>query len=44
MSPDIDKTFLCAKDQYEVKYQLLIKKPESTGMKHLNDSKAFIAY
>ena len=40
--PDIDKVYLYAKDPYEVKYQLLIKKREITGLKYLNDSKAFI--
>ena len=42
--PDIDKFFLYAKDPYEVKYQLLINKRESTGLKYLNDLKAFIEY
>ena len=42
--PDIDKIYLYAKDRYEVKYQFLINKWESTGSKHFNDSKAFIAY
>ena len=42
--PDIDKIYLYAKDQYEAKYQLLINKRESTGLKYLNDSKAFIEY
>ena len=41
---DIDKICLYAKDPYEAKYQFLIKKRESTGLKHLNDSKAFIDY
>ena len=40
--PDIDKIHLYAKDPYKVKYQLLITKRESTGLKYLNDSKAFI--
>ena len=40
--PDIDKIYLYAKDPYEAKYQLLINKRESTDLKHLNDSKAFI--
>ena len=31
--PDIDKIYLYAKDQYEAKYQLLINKRESTGLK-----------
>ena len=42
--PDIDKTFLYAKDLYEAKYQFLIKKREDVGTKHFNDSKAFIGY
>ena len=32
------------KDPYESKYYFLINKRESTGLKHLNDSKAFIEY
>ena len=32
------------KIQYEVKYQLLIKRKTSAGLKQLNDSKAFIEY
>ena len=40
--PNIDKIFLFAKYLYEVKYQYLINKLESTGSNHLNDSKAFI--
>ena len=42
--PDIDKIYLYAKDPYEDKYQFLIKKRESIGLKHLNDPKAFIEY
>ena len=42
--PDIDKIYLDAKDPYEAKYQFLINKRESTGLKHLNDPKAFIEY
>ena len=42
--PDIGKIYLYAKDPYEDKYQLLINKRESTGLKHFNDSKAFIEY
>ena len=41
---DIDKIFLYAKDLYETKYQILINKRESTGLKHLNDPKDFIGY
>ena len=42
--PDIDKIYLYAKYPYEAKYQLLIKKRESTDLKYLSDSKAFIEY
>ena len=42
--PDIDKSYLYAKDPYEAKYQFLVNKQESTGLRHLNDSKAFIEY
>ena len=42
--PDIDKIYLYAKDPYEAKYKFLINKRESTGLKHLNDLKAFIEY
>ena len=42
--PDIDKIYLYAKDPYEEKYQFLINKRESTGLKHFNDPKAFIEY
>ena len=33
-----------ARDPYEAKYQFLINKRESTGLKHFNDPKAFIDY
>ena len=42
--PDIDKIFLFAKDPNEAKYQLLINKRESTGLKYLNDPNTFIEY
>ena len=42
--PYIDKTYLYAKDLDEAKYQFLVKKQKSTGLKHLNDSKASIEY
>ena len=42
--PGIDKIYLYAKHPYEAKYQFLINKRESTGLKHFNDSKAFIEY
>ena len=39
-----DKKYLYAKDPYEAKYQLLIKKCEDVGIKHLNDLKAFVEF
>ena len=42
--PDIDNIYLYVEDPYKAKYQLLISKKESTGLKYLNDSKAFIEY
>ena len=42
--PDIDKIYLYAKDPYEDKYQFLINKRESIGLKHFNDPKAFTEY
>ena len=39
---DIDKIYLYAKDFSEPKYEYLIRNRENTGIKHLNDSKAFI--
>ena len=41
LQPDIDKIYLYAKDPYEPKYQFLINKRDSTGLKHFNDSKTF---
>ena len=38
------KKILYAKDPYEAKYHLLINKRENTGLKYLNESKAFIKY
>ena len=35
------KVYLYAKDPYEAKYQFLIDKRESTGIKDFNDPKAF---
>ena len=40
--PEIDKIYLYAKDPYEVKYQFLINKRESTGLKRFDGYKAFI--
>ena len=42
--PEIDKIYFYGKDPYEYKYQFLIKKRESIGLKHFKDSKAFIEY
>ena len=42
--PDIDKIYLYAKDLYEAKYQFLINKRETTGLKHFNGPEAFIKY
>ena len=39
---DIDKIYLYAKDLSESKYEYLITNRENAGIKHLNDSKAFI--
>ena len=36
--------YLHAKDSYETKHQFLINKREIAGLKHFNDSKAFIEY
>ena len=40
---DIDKIYLYVKDPYEDKYEYLINKRESIGLKH-NEPKAFIEY
>ena len=39
--PDIHKVYLNTKDPYKAKYRSLINKKESTGLKYLNNSKAF---
>ena len=39
---DIDKIYLYTKDLSEPKYEYLIKNRENAGIKHVNDSKAFI--
>ena len=39
---DIDKIYLYAKDLKEPKYEFLIRNCKNAGIKHLNDSKAFI--
>ena len=41
---DIGNIYLYVKDLYEGNYHLLSNKRESTSVKHLNDSKAFIKY
>ena len=38
------KTYLYVKGPYKTKYQFLIKKRKNAGLKHFNDSKAFIEY
>ena len=40
----IDKNYLYAKDLSEPKYEFFIKKRENAGIKHLNDSNAFIEH
>ena len=40
----IDKIFLYARDLSEPKYEYLIKKCEDAGIKHVNNSNAFIVY
>ena len=42
--PDIDKIYFYAEDPYEPKYQFLINKRETTGLKHFHDPKVFIEY
>ena len=39
---DIDRIYLYAKELSETKHEVLIKKRENVGIKHLNDSNAFI--
>ena len=39
---DINKIYLYAKDLREPKYEFLIRNRKNAGIKHLNDSKAFI--
>ena len=41
---DIDKTYLCAQELYETKYQLLTNKRKVVVLKEYSDSKAFIEY
>ena len=42
--PDIDKTYLYAKDLNETKYQFLTKILEEVGTNHFKNPKAFIEY
>ena len=42
--PNIDKIYWYANDPNQAKYQLLINKRESAGLKYLNDAKVFIEY
>ena len=42
--PDIDTIYMCAKDPYKAKYQLLISKREGSKLKSFNDCKNFINY
>ena len=42
--PVIDKIYFYTKDVNAEKYQFLINKRENAGLKHFNDSKAFIEY
>ena len=42
--PDIDKIYLYAKDLYEAKYEFLINKYKSSGLRHFSYYKAFIDY
>ena len=44
MNQILIKIYLCAKDPFEAKYRLLLKKRESTCLKYLNDSKALTEY
>ena len=39
---DIDRIYLYAKDLSKSKYEYLIKNRENPGIKHVNDSNAFI--
>ena len=42
--PEIERIYFYAKDPYEAKHQFLINNRENLGLKHFNDSKAFIEY
>ena len=41
---DINKLYLYTRDPHEGNYQLAINKRTNIGLKHFNDSKAFIEY
>ena len=41
---DIDKIYLYVKDPFEAKYQFLVNKRESIGIKYYNDYKALTEY
>ena len=42
--PNVNEICLYAKDQYEGKYPLLVKKHKGAGLENYNDTKAFIEY
>ena len=42
--PDIDEIYLCAKDRYKAKYQLLNNKREKTWLKHFINPKRSVEY
>ena len=42
LKPDIDKTYLHTKCPYEVKYQFLINKRGSVGLRYFGDLKTFM--
>ena len=44
LSSDVDKIYLYAKDLSEPKYEFLINNRKNAGIKHFNDSTAFIEY
>ena len=42
--PNVDKIYLYVKDPFEPKYQILIDRGETVGIKELKNSKPFIDY
>ena len=40
--PDINKIYVCVKDLFESKYQLLINERKNAGIKKLKNPKAFL--